>query len=239
MASRGAPALVPPVPLLEAYDLFGNSSTPNNLLRSSSVSGANALFWHNGLGGGHAPNNQGGLKCRRTAAAIGNGASSSSLEMPLGNRLSVAGINQNQLPRRLRYSFECWVRSLGAGAEFGVRNDPTRTVDGASVVGYSLYDAGGVWGMQRRLVSAGARTTPPVLVNVATVPWQRVKIIYTEGDVPTLEFLMGGVRLFLASGEAEMPETPTAAAGYYAPALASGGSFVDTAFAKYLVELLA
>lgn len=200
------------------------------------------------------------LGCRLITAVsganeVGRGVvptSAETLQMPLGQRFSVAGAIPIPFRRPLRsYTLlmPCRLPAIAGAAAFAglaQQNGGWAFAGGFPNIGAVGWTAspglnGGRYTPQSRQNNAAALVTGPdsgILGNA--VDWHQLGIRYTEGPVPLIEWLMDGVPVHAMSGDANMPNQTGSTAGYH-PCIATdigAGTTIQNAACRFIVAEL-
>lgn len=176
------------------------------------------------------------------------GLQGGTVTVPVCQRFGVAGALPISLFRPLRrYTFSVPVRRTIAGANqfqlgFAVASNMLSLNAGtnpAAVWESTAALNGGAYTPRIRQVVAGAITDGPSSGRVpAAARFDLLGLRYTEGPIPTIEWLIDNIPLFVVSGDALMPTRPTAAQPFYC-GYGVGNAAGDTwqqAGARFIVE---
>lgn len=171
----------------------------------------------------------------------GNGA----VKVPAGQRFADAlSIPISMLRPLRRYTLTLPVRCSAAGiatAEFGLAtNSGGLTFLGTEPAFIWSSAAGAAWRARYRRTSGGAIVNGVTSGTAPTSGWALLGIRYTEGLVPTIEWLINGATIDRISGDANMPVYLSVSSQLY-PFFGVGtpaGSTYLRSMARFIVEEL-
>lgn len=178
------------------------------------------------------------------------GTSTNGTKIPLGQRFAAAGALPIPFYRPLRsYELRVPVRvsALAGGAAFvGVSDGGAGEAGGmpfSCAYGWTASPGlnGGRWTARFRQAAAGAITdVGDSGVLSGAVNWNLLGLRYTEGPVPTVEWLMDGVPLFVVSGDANMGILTSSQLGPFpcVSTLAGVGTTFDSGPSRFIVQEL-
>lgn len=149
-------------------------------------------------------------------------------------------------PRSYTLRHPVRVTALAGGACFVGVSDGGAGVGGnlpfSSCAGWTADPAlnAGRWTAQHRRVTGGAITTDLDSGIAAGATWHELGLRYTEGPVPTLEWLMDDVPVFTLTGDAAMLTLTSFINGFYPDnrTLAGAGTTMETGPARFTVDLV-
>ena len=245
MRAGGAGAASAPPLILDVSDEVSMNGTAIGLAAQGDQrnNGAASPFWGTVLGGGHGWAGPGaggplsGIRHRQSNGA-GVGARTDFIDWRLGQRFSTN--NPSVLVvRQRKFTFECAVAASGAGAEIGIKQQADTFATANTVLGYGLQSGAANWSGIRRLVTGAATSVVPVLQVLSNTVARRLRIEFTEGPTPVLEFFLDNLLMFSVSGEANMPElTVPFGTGYTPSVVAVAGVTISTTGARMKMQYL-
>lgn len=227
----------------DGYGVQFASTTPVRYIYNTAISAAPALFYDALIGRTIVRHTSAGANVGRTSAS----ANPNGVRIPSNVRFQQPTSIPSAFLRPPRaYTLRNPVRvpALAGGACFVGISDGGAGTGGnlpfSSCAGWTADPAlnGGRWTAQHRLTAGGAIVTDLDSGVQANATWHQLGMRYTEGPVPTLEWLLDDVPVFTLTGDANMLVITSFGQGPFPEArtLAGAGTTMDTGPARFTVE---